>query len=75
MKTPNNSTPDPIDKFLQKLEEDAQANGYPSGIMLNMRHDPAMMDILVRMLGAELKAIKEERKVAASELRETNPAS
>jgi hypothetical protein len=66
MKDPNTNSPTPIpdaiDKFLDELDEKAQADGYSAGLIKNMRQSPEMMDILTRIIGAELKAIKEERR-------------
>lgn len=45
-----------------------EAEGFPKGLIVNMRKDPAMMDILKRMIGAELKAIKEARQDSGREL-------
>lgn len=62
MKNTFTHKPDALDKFLQELDEKMQAEGFPKGLMVNMRKDPAMMDILMRMIGAELKAVKEVSK-------------
>lgn len=48
-----------LDKFLDKLDEKARADGYPAGLICKMKESPEMMDILARMVGAELQAIKE----------------
>lgn len=50
--------PDNLSNFLDKLDKEAQEDGYPPGIIRNMRNSPEMMDILVRMIGAELAANK-----------------
>lgn len=60
LKDPTPEEPDIIDRFLDELDKKAQADGYPEGIVRNMRKSPEMMDILTRMIGAELKAIREE---------------
>jgi hypothetical protein len=64
MKDQNTPTTNALDKFLEELDEKAQADGYPAGIMRNMKESPEMMDILARMVGAELKAIKAERSTS-----------
>jgi hypothetical protein len=58
------TTPPPsvLDRFLEELDEKAQADSYPAGIMCNMKESPEMIDILTRIVGAELKAIRQERK-------------
>lgn len=61
-----------LDEFLQNLDKDAQTNGYPAGIVLNMKHDPAMLDILARMVRAEIKTAKEKRKARGCELCEAS---
>jgi hypothetical protein len=61
MKDSNTTTPNALDKFLDELDEKAQANGYPSGLIRKMRESPEMMDIMARMVGAELDVIKAER--------------
>lgn len=53
---------DTIDKFLCELDEKAQTDGYPAGLIKNMRQSPEMMNTLIRMIGAELQAIKEEEQ-------------
>lgn len=53
--------PDPINKFLDEIDKKMQADGYPAGLVKNMRQSPEMMDILARIIGAELEAIKQER--------------
>lgn len=53
--------PDTINKFFNELDEKAQADGYPAGLVKNMRQSPEIMDILTRIVGAELEAIREER--------------
>lgn len=50
--------PDALNDFLDKLDKKAQEDGYPPDIIRNMRNSPEMMDILVRMIGAELAANK-----------------
>lgn len=52
-----------LDKFLDELDEKAQADGYPAGLIRKMKESPEMMDILARMIGAELDAIKTERSI------------
>ena len=49
-----------LDKFLDELDEKAQADGYPAGLIRKMKESPEMMDILARIIGAELEAIKTE---------------
>lgn len=71
MKNTSTTKPDALDKFLQELDEKMQAEGYKKGLIVNMRNDPAMMDILMRMIGAELKASKKARKDADRELLDT----
>lgn len=53
--------PSALDKFLEELDEKAQADGYPAGIMRNMKESPEMMDILARIVGAELKAFRKKQ--------------
>jgi hypothetical protein len=45
-------------EIISKLDEKAHAQGL-SGAMELMMQDPDMRDIMVRMIGAELKARKE----------------
>lgn len=59
MKDSNTTTSNALDKFLNELDEKAQADGYPAGLMRKMKESPEMMDILARMIGAELDTIKE----------------
>lgn len=49
---------DALDVFLDELDKKAEEDGYPPDIIRNMRHSPEMMDILIRMIGAELSAEK-----------------
>ena len=58
MKDADTST---LDTFLDELDEKAQADGYPAGLIHKMKESPEMMDILARMIGAELEAIKVKR--------------
>lgn len=50
----------PIDKFLDEIDKKMQAEGYPTGLIKNMRQSPEMMDILARIISAELEAVKAE---------------
>lgn len=58
---------DALDIFLDELDKKAQQDGYPPNIIRNMRHSPEMMDILLRMIGAEVKAKLDERQLKSSE--------
>lgn len=51
---------DALDIFLDELDKKARQDGYPPNVIRNIRHSPEMMDILIRMIGAELQA-KNER--------------
>jgi hypothetical protein len=62
MKSSSRPTHDALMAFLQKLDVDAEAHGYPHGLISKMGDDPTMRDILIRMIGAELEAIKEINK-------------
>ncbi len=53
--------PDALDNFLDEIDKQAQKDGYPPNIVRNMRHNPEMMDIIIRIIGAELQASKEAR--------------
>lgn len=59
--------PDALDIFLDELDKKAQQDGYPPNIVRNMRHSPEMMDILIRMIGAEMKAVRDEGQLKPSE--------
>lgn len=66
MKDSNTTTLNALDKFLDELDEKAQANGYPAGLIRKMRESPEMMDIMARMVGAELDFIKAGRSAPKS---------
>jgi hypothetical protein len=51
-----------LDKFLDELQSEATEAGYPPRIILNMRYHPEMLDIMARMIKAELEYIKKERE-------------
>lgn len=67
MSSMNTEEPDALDIFLDELDKKAQQGGYPPNIVRNMRHSPEMMDILTRMIGAEMKAVLNEREFKSSE--------
>jgi hypothetical protein len=43
-----------IKKFVTKMNDEAKAQGLPSWVELMARQDPAMADIMARMIKAEL---------------------
>ncbi|MDN5274736.1 MAG: hypothetical protein JWP06_637 [Candidatus Saccharibacteria bacterium] len=54
--------PPALDKILNELQSKATEAGYHPRIVLNMRYHPEMLDIMARMISAELEHIKKERK-------------
>ena len=53
--------PDALDNFLNEINKQAQKDGYPPNIVRDTRHNPEMMDIIIRIIGVELHASKEAR--------------
>jgi len=53
--------PDALDIFLDELDKKAHQDGYPPNIIRNMRHSSEIMDILIRMIGAELEVSKQQQ--------------
>jgi hypothetical protein len=49
-----------VAKLFKELDEQAKSEGLDSGLLLMAKQDPAMADIMSRMIDAELSAVNKK---------------